>query len=295
LIIFNQGDFFFAMKNTLTVNWNKEHFLTELVSYGWVFLGSFILAVAYALFIIPHAIVPGGILGLSIVGNELTSVSIGILALCINIPLLLWGTKVLGRKVGIKTAFSMILVSLFIDLLTIMTQNKAYVDDVLVSVLFGGVIIGVAVAIVMNAGATTGGNDILVRILATKIKLPYSQLILIIDGAVILLGIFVFEDFTMAAYSIIAIIAISKTIDYYIKKALQNRTVLVFSKKNLLIQEELLNDTKSTNNVLKLIHHDANDKLILITKNNKKLAPLENLIYKIDPDAHVSVLESNSL
>lgn len=295
MIIFNQGDFFFAMKNTLTVNWNKEHFLTELVSYGWVFLGSFILAVAYALFIIPHAIVPGGILGLSIVGNELTSVSIGILALCINIPLLLWGTKVLGRKVGIKTAFSMILVSLFIDLLTIMTQNKAYVDDVLVSVLFGGVIIGVAVAIVMNAGATTGGNDILVRILATKIKLPYSQLILIIDGAVILLGIFVFEDFTMAAYSIIAIIAISKTIDYYIKKALQNRTVLVFSKKNLLIQEELLNDTKSTNNVLKLIHHDANDKLILITKNNKKLAPLENLIYKIDPDAHVSVLESNSL
>lgn len=189
----------------------------------------------------------------------------------------------------------MILVSLFIDLFTIITQNKVYIDDILVSTLFGGVIIGVAVAMVMNAGATTGGNDILVRIIATKVKLPYSQLILIVDGIVILLGIFVFEDFTMAAYSIIAIIAISKTINYYIKKSVQNRTVLVFSSKNLLIQEELLLNENSTKGILKLIHHDSNDKLILITKNNTKLAVLENLIYKIDPEANVAVLESNSL
>ena len=94
----------------------------------------------------------------------------------------------------------------------------------MVSALFGGVIIGAAVAMVMSAGATTGGNDIFVRILATKVKLPYSQLILIIDGIIILLGVFVFEDFTMAAYSVIAIIAISKTIDYHIKKSIKTRT-----------------------------------------------------------------------
>ncbi|RMA58609.1 YitT family protein [Ulvibacter antarcticus] len=283
------------MKNILTLKLNKEHLRTEFISYAWVFTGSLLMAISYALFIIPHAIVPGGIMGLSIIANDLTPLTVGVAALCINIPLLLWGTKVLGRKVGIKTAFSMVLVSFFIDLITILTEGKAYVDDVLVSVLFGGVIIGVSVAIVMNAGATTGGNDILVRIIATKVKLPFSQLILIIDGIVILIGIFVFEDFTMAAYSIMAIIAISKTIDYYIKKAMQNRTVLVFSNKNLLIQEELLKNQQSTDNILKLIHHDANDKLILITKNNTKLASLENLIYKVDPDAHVSVLASNSL
>lgn len=281
------------MKNLVTVHFSRERVVAELISYSWVFFGSLILSIAYVLFIIPHSLVPGGILGLSIVTNELTSLSIGMVALAINIPLLLWGTKVLGRKVGIKTAFSMVLVSLFIDLFTILTNGTIYIEDVLVSSLFGGVIIGVAVAIVMNAGATTGGNDILVRIIATKIKLPYSQLILMIDGAVILLGIFVFEDFTMAAYSIIAIVAISKTIDYYIKKSVQNRTVLVFSTKNLLIQEELLVNQKSTESILKLIHHDSNDKLILITKNNKKIAPLETLIYTIDPDATITVLESN--
>ena len=104
------------MKNILTISFKKEEFIAEVLSYTWVFLGSLILSLAYVLFIIPHQLVPGGILGLSIVVNYLTPLSVGLVALCINLPLLFWGTKVLGRKVGIKTAFSMILVSLFIDL-----------------------------------------------------------------------------------------------------------------------------------------------------------------------------------
>lgn len=282
------------MKNKLTLIFKKEILLKELKSYTWVFMGSVLLAIAYVVFIIPHNIVPGGILGLSIVVNKLTGLTIGLLALLVNIPLLLWGTKVLGVKTGIKTAFSMVLVSFYIDTFSSLLKNKVYVEDVLVSSVFGGAIIGLAVSIVMNAGATTGGNDILVRILATKIKLPYNQLILIIDGIVIFLGVLVFEDFTMAAYSIIAIIAISKTIAYYIKKSLKSMTLLVFSSKNLLIQETILENKKTTESVLKLIHYDANGKLILITRNTKKLEIVRALIYKIDPKATISVLESNN-
>ncbi|WP_188465571.1 YitT family protein [Bizionia arctica] len=282
------------MKNKLTLILKKEIVLKELKSYTWVFGGSVLLAIAYVIFIIPHNIVPGGVLGLSIVANKLTGLSIGLLALLVNIPLLLWGTKVLGLKTGIKTAFSMVLVSFYIDVFSALLKNRIYVEDALVSSIFGGVIIGLAVSIVMNAGATTGGNDILVRILATKIKLPYNQLILIIDGIVIFFGILVFEDFTMAAYSIIAIIAISKTIEYYMKKSLKNMTLLVFSSKNLLIQESILENKKHTDGILKLIHYENNGKLILITRNTKKLETVRDMIYKIDPTATITVLESNN-
>lgn len=282
------------MKNKLTLILKKDILLKELKSYTWVFAGSVLLSIAYVIFIIPHNIVPGGILGLSIVLNKLIGVSIGLLALMVNIPLLLWGTKVLGLKTGIKTAFSMVLVSFYIDVFSALLKNKIVIEDVLVSSVFGGAIIGLAVSIVMNAGATTGGNDILVRILATKIKLPYNQLILIIDGIVIFFGVLVFENFTMAAYSIIAIIAISKTIEYYIKKSLKNMTLLVFSSKNLLIQESILENKEHTEGILKLIHYDANGKLILITENTKKLETVRELIYKIDPNATITVLESNS-
>ncbi|MGB1308264.1 MAG: YitT family protein, partial [Oceanihabitans sp.] len=225
------------MKKRVYLLLKRKQVITELKSYSSVLLGSFILALAYVIFIIPHNIVPGGILGLSIVINKLMGISVGWVALLINIPLLLWGTKIFGGKTGLKTAFSMVLVSFYIDVFTNLLGNKIYVQDVLISAVFGGFIIGFSVFVVMKAGATTGGNDILVRIIATKIKRPFSQLILMIDGFVIFLGILVFEDFTMAAYSIVAIIAISKTIAYYIKKSTTNRTVFVFSKKNLSIQE----------------------------------------------------------
>ncbi len=283
------------MKTVFTLKLKKEIVLTELKSYTYVLLGSLLLSVAYALLIIPHHIVPGGILGLSIVIHELMGFSVGSIALLINIPLLLWGTKVLGRKTGVKTLFSMMLVSFYIDLITSLTEGKVFIDDILISSVFGGVIIGVAVAIVMNAGATTGGNDILVRILSTKIRLPYNQLILIVDGIVILLGTIVFADFTMAAYSIVAIVAISKTIEYYMKKSVQNKTILVFSSKNLMIQEEILLNKKSTDAILKLIHHDSNEKMVLVTRNTKKLDVVKNIIHKIDPQAHITVLESNNL
>lgn len=282
------------MKNVFALKLKKQLVLTELKSYTYVLLGSLLLSLAYALLIIPHHIVPGGILGLSIVINKLTGVSIGGIALLINIPLLLWGTKVLGAKTGVKTLFSMVLVSFYIDFFNSLINGRVFIDDVLMSSVFGGVIIGVSVAIVMNAGATTGGNDILVRILSIKIKLPYNQLLLMVDGAVILLGTVVFADFTMAAYSIVAVVAISRTIEYYMKKSVQNKTILVFSNKNLLIQEEILLNKKSTEGILKLIHHDNNEKMILVTRNTKKLDVLKHIIHKIDPDATVTVLESNS-
>jgi uncharacterized membrane-anchored protein YitT (DUF2179 family) len=116
-----------------------------------------------------------------------------------------------------------------------------------------------------------------------------------VDGIVILLGTLAFADFTMAAYSIVAIVAISKTIEYFMKKSVQNKTILVFSDKNLLIQEEILLNRKNTDGILKLIHHDSNEKMILVTKNTKKLDVVKDIIYKIDPKAYITVLESNSL
>ncbi|MCF6350617.1 MAG: YitT family protein [Flavobacteriaceae bacterium] len=281
--------------NTIILFRNRKNKLLELKSYSQVFLGSLILAVGYSFFIVPHDIVPGGIIGLSIVIHEITGISVGVTSLFINMPLLLWGTKVLGKKTGFKTAFSMILVSFFIDATTLLIADRIFVKDVLVSAIFGGVLIGSSVSIVMNAGATTGGNDILVRIISKKIKLPFSQLILIIDGIIVLLGVIIFQDFTMAAYCIIAIVAISKTIDYFIKKNVQNKTILIFSTKNKQIQKEISNNKFITNDIVKLVHLDSNKKMTIITKSTKKLFLIENIIYTIDPNAYITILESKHI
>jgi uncharacterized membrane-anchored protein YitT (DUF2179 family) len=244
-------------------------------------------------FIVPHHIVPGGIFGLSIVIKELGGLSIGMTALIINIPLLIIGSKILGTSTGYKTAFSMVTVSVLVDGITLLTSGKVYVTDVLVSSIFGGVLIGLAVFIVMKAGATTGGNDILVRIISKKVKLPYTSLILIVDGVVVLLGVLVFGDFTLAAYCVIAIVSISKTIEHFLKRSTQNRTVLIFSKTNQNIKEVLLNDLAIKEGLIRFIHQDSPEKMVLVTRDNKDVDLVEQLIYKVDPEAQISILDSH--
>ncbi len=282
------------MNKTNTISWSLLKKQVTFKEYATVLAGSLIIAIGYVFFIVPHQIVPGGIIGLSIVIKELTDISIGTIALLINIPLLLWGTKVLGTKTGIKTAISMVSTSFFIDGLALIHQPEMIVKDVLVSSIFGGILIGFSVFIVMKAGATTGGNDILVRILSKKLSIPFEQLILIVDASVVVLGTLVFGNITLAAYSIIAIIAISKTIEYFLKQSIKNKTVLIFSSKNARIQEAIHANKEIASNLVRLIHHDTNEKMIIITKSTKNLSKIESLIYEVDAKANVAVLDSNT-
>ncbi|PKH51832.1 hypothetical protein CXF68_14560 [Tenacibaculum sp. Bg11-29] len=266
----------------------------ELKNYGLVFIGAIVVALAFGLFIVPYKIVPGGVFGLGIVISELLGFSsIGIIALCINIPLLLLGTCFLGKKTGLKTAFFMISSSFLLDFLLIITKSRIIVNDVLLSSIFGGILVGVTIFLVKKAGATTGGQDIIARILSPKINVDFNQLILIIDAIIIIFGIFTFGDYTMATYCLITIIATSKTIEHFMKQDVQNKTVLVFSKKNHIVQRNITNNKTISKNLIKIIHKDSDEKMILITKNNKNLSVIEAVIYNSDPEAQIITLESN--
>lgn len=273
---------------------NNKSLIILLKEYGNIFFGALILALAYALFIVPYNIVPGGVFGLSIVVFEQTKLtSLGTIALCINIPLLIWGTKSLGKKTGLKTAFFMITSAFLLDGVLLITNSKVLIDNILLSSIFGGALVGLTIFLVKKAGATTGGQDIVARILAKKYNIDFNKLILIIDAVIILLGLITFANYTMAAYCFITIISTSKTLEYFIKKDVQNKTVLIFSKENDLVKRNLTNDKYLNENVVNIIHQDSSGKLILITKNNPKATVIENLIYNVDPSAKIITLESN--
>ncbi|MCH2230169.1 MAG: YitT family protein [Crocinitomicaceae bacterium] len=273
---------------------HKKAIKAELKSYSLIFIGALLLAISYAIFIVPFNVVPGGIFGLSIILHEVIDISVGMIALLINIPLLIWGTKLLGIKIGLKTSFLMVSVSFLLDGISLIVKEKIYVEDVLVSSIFGGILIGLAIAIVKYAGATTGGNDILVRIISIKVKMKFSQLMLIINVVVIALGIITYGNYTIAAYSIIAIVAMSKTIDYLLQKREENKTIIVFSENNDFIKSRIVDKSNKVSSLIQHIHQDSSYKMTVITKGNRKLSLLEDDIYKIDPSASIVVLKSNS-
>lgn len=255
------------------------------------------MGLGYVLFIIPHKIVPGGIFGFSIIINHLTSWPIGGLALALNIPLLLWGIKTLGSQFGFKTVIAMVLGSLFIDGLTWLFQGFTPTQDILVSTIFGGALIGTGIALVIKAGATTGGTDIIARIFSYKLRVPIGKMFILIDGIIVLTGVIIFHDFNLALYCIIAIFCISKSVDLVLNGLEDKKAAIIISEKHEQIREQILGmDCGGTYLHGEGLYFPQNSKKIIFTAlDRKELAQLERAIKTIDPEAFITTMSTTNV
>jgi len=266
-------------------------------NYSLIITGSLLVALGYNFFIMPHKLVPGGVFGFSIILNQLIDIPVGTLALCVNIPLLAWGIKILGGKFGIKTIVSMVLGSVFIDGLTYFFGNPIITQNLLVSSMFGGAIIGLGIGLVVYSGATTGGTDIIARILSKWLKVSLGQMFIIIDGLIVLTSILVFKDIDLAPYCIIAILSISKTVDAVLMGMDAKKAALIISEKHEEIRDKIL-DMDRGGTYLKgegLFYKGQEKRIIFTALNRKELGLLETFVKSIDANAFVATLNTNDV
>jgi len=265
-------------------------------NYSLIVFGSLLVALGYNFLIMPHKLVPGGVFGFSIILNQLIEIPVGTIALCINVPLLAWGIRVLGGKFGIKTILAMVLGSAFIDGLTYLFGNPIISEDLLVSSMFGGAIIGLGIGLVVTAGATTGGTDIIARIFSKWFRVSLGQMFIVIDGLIVLTSILVFQDIDLAPYCIIAILCISKTVDAVLMGMDSKKAALIISDKHDEIRDRIL-DMDRGGTYLKgegLFHKDQK-KIIFTALNRKELGLLESFVKEIDPEAFIATLNTNDV
>ena len=163
--------------------------LRWFIDYMYIIVGSFILAVGFVYFISPHKIVPGGVYGIAIIVHYLTQgifsfwpegIPIGLFGLVLNIPLTYAGIKILGPRFGVKTIVGFVLSSVFMDGITYLRVDgdAPLVHDVLLSCIFGGVLIGFGLGLIFKSKATSGGSDIIAMIIAKYTNMPLGQLMI---------------------------------------------------------------------------------------------------------------------
>lgn len=266
-------------------------------NYGLVISGSIIIALGYVFFIIPHKLVPGGVFGLSILIHHLIDHPIGAIALCINIPLLLLGLWLVGKQFGIKTFLALMLGSAFIDGLMYLFPVSLLTSDVLVSALFGGGIIGFGIALVVKAGATTGGTDVIARIVSNKLDFSIGKTLIAVDGIIVSIALFVFKDFELASYCIIAIIAISLTIDLVLKGLNSKKLILIVSDRHAEIRQFIL-DSDFGGTYLAgngLFYPETEKQIILSAANRKGISEIRGFIRKLDPNAFVALTNTTDV
>lgn len=271
-------------------------FLHAAKRLGFDIVGTFLYAAGVHCFTSAHHIAPGGVTGISTIISYLTGIPIGILMLCINIPLLLIGYKFLGRKFTVRTLTAVAILTVFLDYVVV--KLPVYTGNTLLASLFGGVVMGAGLAIVFMGGSTTGGTDIVTKLLL--LKHPYLQLgrmVFIMDLIIISASMIVFKSIDSALYAIIAMFTTSKVIDALLYGLDIGKLVLVVSEKSAEITACI---TRDLNRGVTLLNGTGGysgkaQNVIMCAVRNSEYYKLKQLAYSIDPKSFVIVTSTSEI
>lgn len=280
----------------------SKSFLKDLLL---IVVGSFLLGVGYSLFLAPVKIVPGGVYGISIVINHLTEgvfeafpkgLPIGTVALVFNIPLFVLALGYLGRLSAIKTAITFVLTAVFSDLVAVWAEGKPLVEgDPLLCAFYGGALLGFSVYLIFMAHSTCAGTDTLARVIATKVNVKLSTLIIIIDSIVVLMGLLAFGDWGVPLYSWIAIFVYGKVVDV-LQPANPYKSVFIVSTKPQELRDLLCLTMGLRGTFLhgRGMYLGTERDVIFIIVERKRLQELKTRVLEVDSDAFITAGDASN-
>lgn len=287
----------------------KEKFLSKewIVAYSFILLGALTMAVGYVFFIAPYKFAPGGVYGISIVLHHLTvgkisflpdGLPIGLTALAMDIPLTIIGTKILGPRFGAKTVVGFVSLAIFTDVLETLWGNEPLVvNQPLLSAIYGGLLIGLGLGLVFRSRATSGGSDIIAMIIEKHTKMPLGQLMIIVDGIIVLLTIVAFKDWSLPLLSLIIIFITGKVVDIVLEGLAYNKAVIIISDKYEQIKETIIKDIDRGGTSLnaKGLFQDSDKKIIFTVLSRREVEILKEYIHEIDNNAFLTIFDAKEI
>lgn len=261
-----------------------------------ILLGSMLFALGFDLFLMPNDLNAGGISGLSMIVVQLTRIgSVGLFTALLNLPLFAIAGLKIGRKFFVGSLVGMAASSLFIDLLSRIPQP---VTEPLVGALYGGALCGFGLGLVFAAGASTGGSDIIVRLLKRKWQnVPIGSIAMCFDLFVVILTGLVYRDISRALYSGVAIFLTGQVIDAVVYRFDYSKVALIISKEYDLIAQMVTTDLDRGVTYLdgEGYYSGKATKVILTAVKKQQLADLKRKVSEIDPDAFIIVQEAHQV
>lgn len=254
-----------------------------------------IYAAAISLFLDPNNIAPGGVTGISILVNRFTGIPTGTLNMLINIPIVLLGLWKFGWRFICSTMYTLALITVFINGFA---SRGAVTDDLLIASVLGGALIGVALALVFKAGATTGGVDIIVKVVRTKRKhIKTNILFLVFDSMVILASWIVFQDMTVAFYAGIAVVTDSVVMDKILYGSDEAKLTYIISTKPAQVKQRIFNELDITATIITARGAYTNEpKELLMVVTRKQMYPrLEEIVKDEDSSAFMIVSSASEI
>jgi uncharacterized membrane-anchored protein YitT (DUF2179 family) len=273
------------------LSWNAAR------DYLLITLGTFLQASAIRLFLVPGHLVSGGISGLAQLINYYTKFPIGVMIFLGNIPLLVLGWHHLGgRRFAIRTAYAVLAVSFFTDILVLFFPQKGLSADIVLNTLYGGVISGIGYGLVYRGQGTSGGTDILVKIITTWRSIPISQSYLMTDSLIMLLGGLTYS-WTNALYAIIMLFISGITAEVTTEGPNVVRTAIIITMKPDQVTHSILTGLERGVTSLDATGGYTGKKraMLYCVINRSETSVLKSLVREADPGAFIVIGQAHEV
>lgn len=266
-----------------------------LKSYAVITLGSVIYALSFDWFVAPNHFAMGGVTGLAQILHYLfPALTVGVASALMNVPLFLIGWKKIGGHLLVSSLYAMVVSSAAIDGLNLLFDFQPM--DPILAAIFGGGVMGVGLGLVFAQGATTGGSDIVAKLLKLKWPwLPIGKLVMVPDTAVMLLVALTFGQFSAMLYGFVKLYTCSKAMDAVLYGAVDSRVAYIISDHWRELSDTLLQRRGVTLLQAKGAYTGAEKQVLMIAFKQKEIVDLKRRVYELDPSAFLIVCDARDV
>lgn len=275
-----------------------KHTLSRMVrDYAWIALGSVLYSLSFDWFYVPNQIGFGGLTALGMILNHLSpAIPIGTVVLVLNIPIFILGWKFLGGHTLVSSLFAMAATSVLVDLIAAIYTFPPM--DPMLAAVFGGVSLGVSLGMIFSKGATTGGTDLIARLLKLPFAwLPMGKLLLVVDLAMLLAVSIAFRSMESAMYGIISLYISTLVMDMVLYGLDQSKVAYIVTTRPQEIAAEI---DRQMDRGATFLHGEGSfsreEKLVLMCAfKQKQIVPLKALVHELDPEAFLIVCDAHEV
>lgn len=267
----------------------KQH--EPLRAYTLIVLGCIVGGAAYPLFLVPNNIAPGGLTGIATILNYLFGLPVGVTSMALNLPLFLIGYRAMGRTFVIRSFIATILFSLAIDLIKL----PPLTDDVLLGSVYGALLLGVGLGLILRGGATTGGSDMIARMVNKRIPfITVGTFLFIVDCLVILAAAFTMSA-RAALYALICIFVSAKAVDLVLAGMGSAKACFIISNRHEKIARRIMDELERGATILSGVgaYSGENRGVLISVVSRAEVVPVKRIVREEDEKAFVFITDTH--
>ena len=262
-----------------------------------ILLGAAIYAFGLTYFVVPHHLFEGGATGITLITFYLFKIPVSLMNLLINIPLFILAWKIFGAKSLYSSLLGTLSLSAWLAFFERIPLHIDLQGDLLITALIAGILLGIGLGIIFNAGGTTGGTDILARIINKYTHISMGKLLFILDFCILMLILLIFKDLRLVSYTLLFDFIVSRVIDLIGEGGYAGKGFMIITKRPDHLAKAINDDLgRGVTFISGQGYYSQKDlKIIYCIVGRNEIVKMKEMIHRIDPQAFITITEAHEI